>query len=257
MNFKIIFLSFSFFFSLLAAANVSAVRGANESFTQARARNSTDIIFNSNFAAQTAWGRAVEFEKVDFSEAADVGTIERLTEIFNYIRDSKFISNQAGPLPERRLSWLYPDDGCYIRAELAVQFTVKQQMPETAKLFGFGDLAVKSSNHPDGIVRWWYHVVPVYRVGTQAYVVDPSIDYRKPMLAEEWKKAMEAEYPAEKFSVCKAHTIGPDDSCTNPYGQSIDNLIREQTDFLNEEWYRVITLGRDPQSELGNNPPWK
>lgn len=256
MKFKNIFVSLIFIFSFPAFATISASRQPQENFQQARARHMVPTVFDFEPQGKSAWSSADRFDKLDFSRVADVGTIERLNQIFTFVRDSKFIKKRPQPLTERRLSWLYPDDGCYTRAELTSYFTAKEGMPETFKLFGFGDLAAKTPNHPKGIVYWWYHVVPVYRVGQQAYVMDPSIETRRPMTVQEWKKAIEAEAPSDKFAICNPKTVGPEDNCNNPHGRSYESIMRSQVEYLGLEWDRVKSLGRNPEAELGNSPPW-
>lgn len=260
MNFRNIFASLLLVFSAVAFATPSAKREVYETADMARNRyllQEVQDVLDIKPMGRSAWDVATYLENVNFNQVADVGSVERLNQIFNYIRDTKFITNLVQqPLTDRRLSWMYPDDGCYVRAELAAHFTNAQRMPETYKLFSFGDLAVKTTNHPSGIIRWWYHVVPVYRVGAQAYAMDPSIDPRGPMTVQEWKKAQEADRPVDKFAVCKPRTVGPEGDCQNPYGQSIDMSLGEQKRFLNQEWERLLEMGRNPEAELGNNPPW-
>lgn len=258
MNFKKILVSLFLLTSAPAFATLSAVRQPHEHYYQARTRHILQNVLDVNTLDQdrSAYGMAQRFESMDYSQVTDLQTMEKLNQMFTFVRDSKFMVNQPDPLTSRRLSWLYPDDGCYTRAELASYFTNKQAMPDTYKFFSFGDLSVKTPNHPDGIIRWWYHVVPLFRVGQQAYVIDPSIDPRGPMTVEDWKKAQEIENPVEKFAVCKPHTIGPDDNCLNPHGIAIDALLSSQEDFLSSEWSRLEELGRDPKAELGDNPPW-
>ncbi len=247
-------------FSVTAVAIPSAKREVHETADMARSRYlllESQEILDIKPMGRSAWDVATHLENLNFNQVADVGSIERLNQIFAYIRDTKFMTNLTGqPLTERRLSWMYPDDGCYIRAELAAVFSSRDKLPETYKLFSFGDLAVKTTNHPQGIVRWWYHVVPVYRVGAQAYAMDPSIDPRAPMTVQEWKKAQEADRPVDKFAVCKPRAVGPEGDCQNPYGQAVENSMAEQKRFLNQEWERVLEMGRNPELELGNNPPW-
>jgi hypothetical protein len=259
MNIKNFLLSLIVVFSTPAFAGLSAVRLPNENFKVARTREILRNILDVNTLQQdkSAWGVATKFENLDFTQVAEVESLEKLNQMFVYIRDTKFVPNQPAPLTNRRLSWLYPDDGCYTRAELASYFTKKQSMPDTYKFFSFGNLSVKTANHPEGVVHWWYHVVPIYRVAQQAYVLDPSIDPRGPMTVQDWKKAQEIDEPVEKFAVCKPKTVGPDESCTNGRGMSYESLIRSQEDFLHQEWERLEDLGRNPQAELGEAPPWK
>lgn len=260
MNFKNIFVCLLLILaSITTLAALPAHREAGEGFDKARSRymqGKQNVMHKGG--ERSAWNIADSFEKMDFSHVTDVESMEKLNEIFNFIRSTKLMTNLSGPLPNRRLSWFYPDDGCYVRAELASYFVSQQNKPETFKFFGFGNLAVKTHNHPSGIIRWWYHVVPIYRVGNQAYAIDPAIDVRGPMTVEEWKKSMETESPVEKFAVCKPHTIGPEDDCVSPpeENQYLDTLLREQKDFLSYEWSRVKNLGRNPEAELGDSPPW-
>ncbi len=246
-------------FSFALAGGVSAVRYPQESFQHALTRHALEsgVTIQVRPYGQSALDHAAGLDKMDFSQAPDVGSIERLNQIFLFVRDSKFVQGLPGPLSERRLSWLYPDDGCYIRAELALDFTEQAGLPVPLKFFSFGDLAVKTFNHPEGVVRWWYHVVPLYRVGNQAYVLDPAIDPTGPMTVENWKKSQEADSSVDRFSVCSSHTVGPYDHCTQPRVESLPMALEEQKDLLQPEWDRLIDLDRNPESELGNTPPWK
>lgn len=257
MLLKSLFSCLIIFVSVFAFATPSARRHPRESSDMARMRYYQEGILDVKPMGRTPWDMANRLDKVDFSAVTDVGSVQKLNQIFKYIRDTKFITMPSQPLKERRLSWMYPDDGCYIRAELAQYFTHQQKMPDTYKIFSFGNLAVKSVNAHGGVVRWWYHVVPVYRVGQQAYAIDPAIDPRGPMTVEEWKKAQEADGPVDKFAVCKPKTVGPDEDCMNPHGQSFDYTLAEQKGFLNQEWNRLVQLGRNPQAELGDSPPWR
>jgi hypothetical protein len=257
MKFKFV-LNLLFLSTSLWAAP-SAQREAGESYLEARER--TRVRVQSQFEAQGRLGSAFDsarpMDRLDVSKVPDLQTEQRLTEAFNYFRDTKFISERPEPLSQRRLSWLYPDDGCYTRAALATHFAKENGFPEPYKLFVFGNLAVRSRNHPAGVVHWWYHVVPVYKVGNQAYAIDPSIEPRRALTIQEWKKAVEFEDRVDKFSICKPMTFDPDDSCQSPRGVGLPYLLSSQIGFLDSEWHRLQELGRDPESELGERPPWR
>jgi hypothetical protein len=245
------------------AKGVSAHRGVSESFAEARDRNMISHITQDNgdfdpavIANDAAMDIAVGFDQVDFSQVSELQSIAHLNQIFRFIRDTKFMKEPNAQISERRLSWLYPDDGCYTRAGLASYYVDQANLPPTYKFFAFGNLAVKTANSPDGIVRWWYHVVPVYRIGMQAYVIDPAIDSSGPLKVEDWKKDLEAENEVNQFSVCKPSTVNPDQSCSSARGIPIANLNHDQEEFLQDEWNRLVDLNRDPKSELGDQPPW-
>jgi hypothetical protein len=243
--------------SLSGFAGVSAKRRPNEDYLEARARHARDAASLMAVRPGSPLAMAEELESLSFSQVPELPSIRDLNEVFSFFRDTKFLTQVPGPLSERRLSWLYPDDGCFVRASLATYFAQTNRWPEPYKLFVFGNLSVKSPNHPSGVVSWWYHVVPVYRVGQQAYAMDPAIEPRRPLTVEEWKKSVEVTGPVHQFSVCAPATFDPDDNCLNPRGASFGSLIRWQKMFLDQEWSRLLELDRDPRSELGDKPPWR
>lgn len=171
---------------------------------------------------------------------------------FQLIRDEKILKDSQNR--SRRLTWLYPDDGCYARAELAARLLQSKGAAAPAKIFAFGGLAVNTPNHPDGMVSWWYHVAPIVRVGTEYYVYDPAIEPQRPLKAQEWLKIMNA--PEAQISICSTNSYDPDSPCetTRSYEQSARG---DETNFLSMEWTRLQYLGRSPEAELGERPPWK
>ena len=201
---------------------------------------------------------------------------------FANVRDMKLlIDHQLRP---RRLTWLYPDDGCSSRAEMMVSaietdnFTAlpllnppqkpgqlklkslevllkKSKLPR--KIFAFGSLKFKTLNHPDGMVTWWYHVAPVIRVEQEYYVMDPGMEPLYPLTATEWMNRMGGAEAQIKIAICSPHTYEPDSDCSYPDDSSVRSRNDEVTYYLDEEWERILQLGRMPLLELGDFPPWK
>lgn len=234
--------------SSFAFAGVSASRKANESWDQARVRKLPDQPIPID--RKTPYDVAQDLSKINFGAVYDLKNNEDLMTIFNYVRDTRFIQIIQDPIQRRKLSWKYPDDGCFVRAELMARFIKERRMPPTMKIFVFGDLAVRTPNSPEGVVRWWYHVAPIYRVGRNVYVLDPSIEPRRPVLIQEWRERVSLESQARNFALCSQHTFDPYDSCFAPVGLSFENLVYQQQSFLNYEWDRILRLGRDPYVEL-------
>lgn len=171
---------------------------------------------------------------------------------FEQVREEKPLKDLQGRA--RRLTWLYPDDGCYARAELAARLLQAKGATAPAKIFAFGGLAVNTPNHPDGMVSWWYHVAPIVRVGAEYYVFDPAIEPLRPLKAQEWLKIMNA--PEAQISICSTNSYDPDSPCetTRTYESSARS---DEINFLSMEWTRLQYLGRSPEAELGDRPPWK
>jgi hypothetical protein len=68
------------------------------------------------------------------------------------------------------LALRFPADGCYARTHLMVQRLLNQGLAPS-KVWAFAvsttDLLwTETPNHPDGRVRWWYHVAPVSRAAS-------------------------------------------------------------------------------------------
>ncbi len=204
---------------------------------------------------KAVYRESVSYEQLNIEQAPIIENYEDLQQIFSFMRDHRFLNTHDLP---RRISWLYPDDGCYNRAEMA--HIPMEELGITvlpAKIFIFGNLEVKTDNHPDGIVYWWYHVAPAYRHQETLYVLDPSLDSLKPLALADWKKLMQNNQQEVTFSLCSSHTYTPDTDCYSPSMQEAEKIEDHQRDLLTKEWERQVELGRDPAAILGDSPPWK
>lgn len=193
-------------------------------------------------------------KNIDVKEIPDLGSYADLENQFKILRDERFI--QKDPNFPRRSTWMYPDDGCYARAELMKNRLADNHMPAPKKIFVFGDLWAHTSNHRSGMVSWWYHVAVTYRVGNEAYVLDPSLDPKRPMKLAEWNKAVGGHDTKVEYSICEADAIDPESDCKTPHRTSAEEAMDLQEPFLELEWDRLIELKRDPNAELGEFPPW-
>ncbi len=253
---KFILLGILVSFMTPAAWGVSARRKAGEKWqhlaAQPRSLNQT-FRFTPRHLNDTALAKASRLKEIDFATVTDVGNTQNLMKIFTYLRDTRFVHNPESPKSQRRLSWMYPDDGCFVRAEIMSTMVEKQNWLSMKKIFIFGDLAARTRNTREGVVRWWFHVAPVLRTGNEVWVLDPSLNYERPLKVLEWKKAMEVESTSQEtknFALCEPHTFDPDDSCFKPQGFNFNGITGMQKDLQNLEWQRVIQLGRDPYKEL-------
>ncbi len=179
-----------------------------------------------------------------------------LNEAFARFRDYRFLTDSERPNFLRRSTWLFPDDGCYARASLANRNLKNWNYPVPKKVFVFGNLLVETPNSPLGEVSWWYHVAPIVEVHGRKYVMDPAIEPRRPLTLQAWLKRMHQRPGRVEVAICASGTYTPNDSCERETDGVEEVAETVQKFFLADEWYRVLDLGRNPEQELGDSPPW-
>ncbi|MFP5518421.1 MAG: protein-glutamine glutaminase family protein [Bdellovibrionia bacterium] len=253
---------FVYLFTIQAhAVGLSAFRANNESFEDARHRALLEkqlktgdftysLFYNRRFSAE---GQKMPVDQLNVTSVPQIEA-DVLNKLFIYLRDSKFLKSKS---QERRATWLYPDDGCYARAGIMSLNTEAITPVAPSKIFVFGDLNVKTPNTMSGWVTWWYHVAIAYNVNGEQYVIDPAIEPTRPLLMLEWLRAMNQDVSKLRVSLCHKDTYDPDSSCDRPRPFEPTDIYREQNMFLPLEWDRLLDLGRDPEVELGELPPWK
>jgi len=197
-----------------------------------------------------------KFEDLDFSQLAEFGSLKTFTEAFEEARDHQFLTSEERPEILRRSTWLYPDDGCFARADLIVRNLPLWNTSKVHKIFVFGELAVSTENSKSGEVYWWFHIVPIAKVGGVNMVMDPSVDPSAPMTLEDWADAISSDVSSLKFSLCSAGSYIPYSRCDSASVGSRERAMADQSKFLEPEWTRLVALGRDPEAELGESPPW-
>ncbi len=192
-------------------------------------------------------------------------TRAQLAQAFAYVRDHRFQKDVDGNI--RRLSWLFPDDGCYTRAELAAGLIMKDlDLPAPAKIFSFGDkksagapsintigssLTALTKNHSSGSVSWWYHVAAVVDVEGTTYVLDAAIDPTGPMTKDQWLAAQTAKGGHVGASViCDRNAYAPGSACVGGEVQSQAASSKQFGTFLPREWNRMIQLNRNARNTL-------
>lgn len=250
--------------ALASVPGISAVRNIGESYESARSRQLYKIRFKipgtrwndvQSITYSTPERVKKPLQNVNFNDLPDVGSYSTLENYFKFIRDTRFITTEDPSFP-RRPSWLYPDDGCYVRAEVAKNELVQSNLPAPKKLFVFGNLFAKSNNSPSGSVQWWYHVAVAYRVGDIAYVLDPSLEPTRPLKVQEWNVLVGGLSNRVQYAICSAQTYDPTVDCNGSDVTMPEEALQEQKSFLPTEWDRLIELNRLPEKELGDLPPW-
>jgi hypothetical protein len=227
------------------------------------------------YKSSAAWSNETARKKL-LNTVATWADFKTIQSNFEKIRDIRYFhdTKQVGFL--RRISWLYPDDGCWTRASAVIKdlfgpiSNIANQFSRPSKIFAFGNLCANTPNSPDGKVTWWYHTAPIIRdkQTNQSYVLDPSIDAKKPLAVEKWIEAIstgdgackEEFASVNRFNICDGYGTGPYSSCHEP---SRVDFATESTAVLGQPNYQVyerqrqVRLGRDPDVVLGVMPPWE
>lgn len=230
-------------FSTQASAGLSAKRLPHQSFSASVSSNRIEA--SRHFGSQSL----TEEDVVKWQDQ------ETLQEFFEQSRDARFLTDNKNF--QRRISWLYPDDGCFARAALVTQKAQEQSLPLPNRVFLYGDLEAYTSNSPNYSVTWWYHTAPIVNVNGNLYVLDASLDSSKPMLLDDWVAAQTGKTSQYDLFICSPHTYDPHTPCIGSTGDSGARALREIQFFLPREWKRQIDLQRDPEMVLGEMPPWR
>lgn len=243
-----------FVFANSSHLSVSQQRESNETMEQAVAHISK-VIPETLWAKESPFNQKVSIAELDFSLVPKITSYVELLSMFYYVRDSRFLFEKNLPYFARRISWLYPDDGCFARAAMTGISLEAAQFTRPAKIFAFGDLSVQTPYSSKGEVYWWYHTAAVVNYMETIYVLDPSLDSERPMLVGDWYNSMGAENDL-KGVVCNPLTYDPFDYCYKISSKSDTYARTDQSKYLEKEWSRMQNLGYEPLQILGNNPPW-
>ncbi len=239
------------------ARGLSAARAPGESSAQARVRVSKNSFGPlhplSGFTSPESLSKTLP--DLNPTEIPEVTSLAEMDAEFVYIRDNRFLHSNRPDFP-RRMTWLFPDDGCYARAEMAAIKLMKHPFLAPKKIFAFGDLVVNSANSISGSVTWWYHVAVAYRFQQDVYIFDPAISPKHPLLLQDWNVKMGGLHTEIKYAVCADRTFDPDADCLHPDVVSDEDVEDDQKGYFQAEWVRVLKLNRDPEKELGDLPPW-
>ncbi len=207
------------------------------------------------FRSRTAEEAAVPFGQ-PLPATTSWDSMQTMTERFKRVRDERWLEQTYRPGFLRRISWIYPDDGCFARAGLAIFNFAKWAIQVPGKIFAFGDLSVQTANSPFGNVSWWYHVAPVVEVLGEKYVLDPAIEPGMPLPIADWISRMSNRPSSVQVAICGSGSYDPSDLCDKDTDGVESTAQADQPYYLDNEWDRLIELHRDPNQELGDNPPW-
>lgn len=249
----------------------SAHREAHEDWKlKVRQSVPVSLMRDSIYDSSIAWNK-VEARNKLLNQTVAWPNEKTINDNFTKIRDLRFFKDEKVANFLRRISWLYPDDGCWTRAASAVKDffgphqNVVNPFPRPSKVFAFGNLCANTPNARDGKVMWWYHTAPIVKNAetNQTYVLDPSINPYAPVTMEQWVEKISARNGAcsgsnasvESFNVCTGYGAGPYDNCASLYINEANETLRQST-YRSYERARQESLGRNANEVLGHLPPW-
>jgi|GEM_PF-1291004 len=206
----------------------------------------------------SAYALATLRKNLDVSGLTQWDNQTQVEHAFTSARDSRFlILSFDGSQERRRISWMLPQDGCFVRAEVAKNRLQKFGYPDVKKIFAFGDLSAATPHTESGSADWWFHVAVAVAVGDQIMVLDPAVEAARPISLDAWAKLISPEPDKVTFSLCDADTFGPFNRCDEPKIFSSFLIDFLQGILLRLEQANMVVLGRDPVQELVEYPYWR
>lgn len=238
-----------------ASENISAYRHLKTDYSVYEQRALSKEL-DDKILRTTPMNTARYYSEKNITNVTHWRSMEDLQIRFEEIRDERFLTTPENPDFPRRISWLYPKDGCFARAALANRSAFRKFIPIPKKVFAFGNLRVRTANSSRGVVGWWYHVAPIVQVGNTKYVLDPSIEATRPLTLKEWLERMGTPEKI-KVSVCDTGTYSPGDNCEKETDGLELRAERTARHYLALEKRELLKLKRNYEKELGEEPPWE
>ncbi len=190
---------------------------------------------------------------------------------FAATRDRRYMTTSSAPNFQRRISWLFPEDGCYARAE-QVNAQIPTGKAKPHKLFAIADymngtgLGFETDNSFEGYQEWGWHVVPVVKnPAGEPIVFDATLNPCRPLPWKEWLALMVGDIsefdttPGWGVALGDANAYNLFSLVTGEQSHAAESLSWFKDGIINPlvvEWDNQWGLGRDPNVVLGANPPW-
>jgi hypothetical protein len=127
----------------------------------------------------------------DPSAAVSVAvTLDQAQQMFNLV-SGKFCCPVTPTAP--CIPFNYPDDGCWGRAHEMCRLMIAAGITPS-KVWIFGGLRAASQNNPSCQVLWGWHVAPTLPIGSETYVIDPSL-FNGPVTQATWASVQGDPHP--------------------------------------------------------------
>jgi hypothetical protein len=238
----------------------SAIRCEGEHYLEAFRKRAARIPRSETLLS--AYGSRFPAGRFTIDSIPHLHSTDQVATAFRFVRDSRFLNPTSTLNLVRRPSFLYPDDGCWIRAHLMMyraETVLGTAVPRLYRIFVFGNLAPKTSNAPRGRTKvyWWYHTAPIARIGNEAYVLDPALEPGAPIYWKDWILRQNPNLSNVRIAICNSNVYGPHGACLGSQPRtSFRTAAAHQRTYLLREEVRQRNLGRDVHAVLGDHPPW-
>lgn len=242
---------------------VSAARSPFDSWASSLARQTQtsaqeDPTINPLANPRSVAGSARPYRSdFDFSRVPEwTGTEEELLVAFRAARDERKYSDSSRPDFRRRALWLYPYNGCFVRATHTAKTFESLQLQRPGKVFVFGDLRLKTPYERNGWVYWSYHVATAFRFKGKVLVLDAGVDHLRPITFEDWITRIADDASETKVNVCDTWAYSPMNPCWEGRPSQERSAEKHLVSYLSDEWARLKRAGYAPERVLGDRPPW-
>ena len=243
--------------ALRGANSVSAVRAENESWRLALARE------RAAHGLKLSGRGSFENSAEPFRDSFDMSFLpewthgeSKLLRVFRAARDERIYAHGSAVDFKRRALWLYPYNGCFVRASHIAMSFERQGWPRPGKIFAFGDLRQRTQYDPRGTVFWSYHVGAAFRIGDVTWVLDPAVEAERPLTVAEWLSRISDDIYATRIKLCDTFAYTPINACTGGGRAQERSVVKHLTEYLPDEWSRLERAGWKPERVLGEEPPW-
>jgi len=209
-------------------------------------------------------------------------TVERWTSLDQVNRAYEFIRSHAFLKHERtlrRINWLEPADrSCFQRGGIAAGLLKQHGFPLVTSIYlagGFSTCSAFRDGSGDadkkgaGCVLWEWHNAPGVRVGNEVYILDPALNYARPLTLKEWVESNYYYDQPDLYIKAGMDHLGDEPYFNQNYGYRSSNeddsgmmgafmrgYLSEEGDQnpLNQETRKVMRF--HSESLLFGNPPW-
>lgn len=241
---------------------VSAIREPDEDWEAALDRETRR--FGDGIGTMQATEASARSLAVSYSESFDIshlpdwtGSQQGLEQAFRAARDERVYTHPSRPEFLRRTPWLYPIDGCFVRAAHVAQSLARQNFLRPGKVYAFGRLRTKTDFTSRGWAYWSYHVAAAYEFEGQAWVFDVTVDASRPLTFQEWVSKISRNPSQVRVAICDSHSYMPSQRCRGATDRQERGFRSHQRFYHQREWNSLRNLRKNPEKLLGEEPPWK
>lgn len=220
-------------------------------------KSARSIDFDANRIARlkvslgnSAYDAQRPLSNVNLNEIPEWNNWEQLKSGFDLILNERNLDDHEVSGFQRRITWLYRNDGCFTRSGLASKKLARAGFPKVKQFFVFSDLRY-----------WTYHVALAARIGSTIYIFDPAFNWNEPMPLDAWRQEFTYNSDPENVavSICDQTSWDPGGDCAGLPPDHIDTETNRNLDQWRYVWQHEEreSLANKAPLYLGDFPPWK